>query len=127
YVEGRYEYEVSPAYFEAMTPKFIVQGILLLGGGCDTTPKHIESMKRATLNVTPGIEKDTVQRPKVVHTHAKRSKDHVALVAKATKQTTAVVELYPRKTLDTLGFFEGARAIKGADAGAITLADNSLE
>lgn len=40
-----------------MTPKFIEQGIRLLGGCCGTTPEHIESMKRATLNVTPVIEK----------------------------------------------------------------------
>ncbi len=45
--------------------------------------EHIESMKRATLNVTPVIEKDTVQRPKVVHTHEKRSKAHVTLAEKA--------------------------------------------
>ena len=51
-----------------MTPKFIEQGIRLLGGCCGTTPEHIESMKRATLNATPVIEKDTIQRPKVVHT-----------------------------------------------------------
>ena len=37
YVEGRYVYEGSPAYFEAMTPKFIEQGIRLLGGCCGTT------------------------------------------------------------------------------------------
>ena len=76
-----------------MTPKFIEQGIRLLGGCCGTTPEHIESMKRATLNVTPVIEKDTVQRPKVVH--EKRSKAHVTLASK--KQTTVVVELDPPK------------------------------
>lgn len=105
YVEGRYVYEGSPAYFEAMTPKFIEQGIRLLGGCCGTTPEHIESMKRATLNVTPVIEKDTIQRPKVVHTHEKRSKAHVTLAEKAKKQTTVVVELDPPKTLDTQRFF----------------------
>lgn len=83
YVEGRYVYEGSPAYFETMTPKFIEQGIRLLGGCCGTTPEHIESMKRAALNVTPVIEKDTIQRPKVVHTHEKRSKAHVTLAEKA--------------------------------------------
>ena len=57
YVEGRYVYEGSPAYFEAMTPRFIEQGIRLLGGCCGTTPEHIQSMKRAVANITPVIEK----------------------------------------------------------------------
>ncbi|HDR7733286.1 TPA: bifunctional homocysteine S-methyltransferase/methylenetetrahydrofolate reductase [Bacillus thuringiensis] len=126
YVEGRYVYEGSPAYFEAMTPRFIEQGIRLLGGCCGTTPEHIQSMKHAVANVTPVIEKDTIQRPKVVHTHEKRSKAHVTLAEKAKKQTTVVVELDPPKTLDTQRFFEGARALKRAGADAITLADNSL-
>ena len=67
YVDGRYVYEGSPAYFEAMTPRFIEQGIRLLGGCCGTTPEHIQSMKRAVANITP-VKKDTIQRPKVVHT-----------------------------------------------------------
>lgn len=57
YVDGRYVYEGSPAYFEAMTPRFIEQGIRLLGGCCGTTPEHIQSMKRAVANITPVIEK----------------------------------------------------------------------
>ena len=126
YVEGRYVYEGSPAYFEEMTPKFIEQGIRLLGGCCGTTPEHIEGMKRAIANVAPVIAKETIQRPKVVHTHEKRSKAHVTLAEKAKKQTTVVVELDPPKTLDTQRFFEGARALKRAGADAITLADNSL-
>lgn len=74
-----------------MTPKFIEQGIRLLGGCCGTTPEHIESMKRATLNVTPVIEKDTIQRPKVVHTHEKRSKGscHFSRESKKTNDSSS--------------------------------------
>ncbi|PEI92096.1 bifunctional homocysteine S-methyltransferase/methylenetetrahydrofolate reductase [Bacillus pseudomycoides] len=127
YVEGRYVYEGSPAYFEEMTPKFIEQGIRLLGGCCGTTPAHIEGMKRVIANVTPVTEKQIVQRQQqVVHIQTKRDSTHVTLAEKARKQTTVVVELDPPKTLDTQRFFEGARALKRAGADAITLADNSL-
>ncbi|MBO1579125.1 bifunctional homocysteine S-methyltransferase/methylenetetrahydrofolate reductase [Bacillus sp. XF8] len=126
YVEGRYVYEGSPAYFEAMTPKFIEQGIRLLGGCCGTTPAHIEGMKRGIANLTPVTEKQIVHRPQVIHTQTKRSRTHITLAEKAKKQTTVVVELDPPKTLDTQRFFEGARALKRAGADAITLADNSL-
>ncbi|PEE41811.1 bifunctional homocysteine S-methyltransferase/methylenetetrahydrofolate reductase [Bacillus pseudomycoides] len=127
YVEGRYVYEGSPAYFEEMTPKFIEQGIRLLGGCCGTTPAHIEGMKRVVANVTPVTEKQIVQRQQqVVHIQTKRASTHVTLAEKARKQTTVVVELDPPKTLDTQRFFEGARALKRAGADAITLADNSL-
>lgn len=126
YVEGRYVYEGSPAYFEEMTPKFIEQGIRLLGGCCGTTPAHIEAMKRAIANVTPVTEKQIVQRQQVVPMQTKRISTHVTLAEKAKKQTTVIVELDPPKTLDTQRFFEGARALKRAGADAITLADNSL-
>ncbi|MDM5156454.1 bifunctional homocysteine S-methyltransferase/methylenetetrahydrofolate reductase [Bacillus sp. DX1.1] len=126
YVEGRYVYEGSPAYFEEMTPKFIEQGIRLLGGCCGTTPAHIQGMKRALENVIPVTEKQVVQRPQVIHTQTKRAGNHVTLAEKAKKQTTVIVELDPPKTLDTQRFFEGARALKRAGADAVTLADNSL-
>ena len=78
-----------------MTPRFIEQGIRLLGGCCGTTPEHIQSMKRAVANITCN-RKDTIQRPKVVHTHEKRSKAHVTL-AESEKQTTVVVMKIHRK------------------------------
>lgn len=97
YVEGCYVYEGSPAYFEEMTPKFIEQGIRLLGGCCGTTPAHIEGMKRVIANVTPVTEKQIVQRQQVVHIQTKRASTHVTLAEKARKQTTVVVELDPPK------------------------------
>ncbi|MDH2881527.1 bifunctional homocysteine S-methyltransferase/methylenetetrahydrofolate reductase [Bacillus cytotoxicus] len=126
YIEGRYIYEGSPAYFETMTPKFIEQGVRLLGGCCGTTPAHIERMKRAIANQVPVIEKTVVSRPPIIHTHSERFRAHSTLAEKAKKQTTVVVELDPPKTLDTQRFFEGAKALKRAGADAITLADNSL-
>ena len=82
YVDGRYVYEGSPAYFEAMTLRFIEQGIRLLGGCCGTTRTYSKYEARCC-EYYPCNRKDTIQRPKVVHTHEKRSKAHVTLAEKA--------------------------------------------
>ncbi len=94
-----------------MTPNFIEQGIRLLGGCCGTTPEHIQSMKRAVANITPVIEKETIQRPKVVHTHEKRSKAHVTLAEKA-KTNDSCSGIRSTENVRYTAFFEGARALK---------------
>ncbi|WP_369902615.1 bifunctional homocysteine S-methyltransferase/methylenetetrahydrofolate reductase [Bacillus manliponensis] len=126
YVEGRYEYEGSVAYFEETAPKFIEEGVRLLGGCCGTRPAHIEAIKRALEKKVPIIEKQVAERPKIVTPQRSNVVNRITLAEKAKKETTIVVELDPPKTLDTNRFFEGAKALKRAGADAITLADNSL-
>ena len=52
-VDGKTVYDTSPSEFAAGMREFAMQGALLLGGCCGTTPAHIRAMVDAVKDVSP--------------------------------------------------------------------------
>ncbi|TBR14994.1 5-methyltetrahydrofolate--homocysteine methyltransferase, partial [bacterium] len=46
-------FEMGPAEFSSLAPKFIFSGVSLIGGCCGTTPEHIRALKNKILRLKP--------------------------------------------------------------------------
>jgi homocysteine S-methyltransferase len=125
YFEGRYIYHPTPRYFADFVPKFVAQGVRLMGGCCGTSPDTIRAMAKALAGLKPVEEKTGV-----VYEVRPRARVEVlppANLLEAIKQRTLIVtELDPPKNLSLEKIVEGSRALSAAGTDYVTLADNSL-
>ncbi len=150
YVDGRYTYVATPAYFAESSVQFARLGARIVGGCCGTTPEHIQAMAAALSGVAPdgpeepdgaagrarssaraAVSNSPQAKPGLepvpdlegASGAAERKKSLVDLVK---QRHTVIVELDPPRDLDVRRFMKGCEALKEAGVDAITMADNSL-
>lgn len=141
YVDGRYRYVSTPAYFADSALKFADLGARIIGGCCGTTPEHIRAMASALSGYQPGASQASAKQ-------ADPAPERIAVIAEPAlpndppaappvnrepnivelvkERHTVIVELDPPRDLDITKFMQGAAALKEAKVDAITMADNSL-
>ncbi|MFD2670208.1 bifunctional homocysteine S-methyltransferase/methylenetetrahydrofolate reductase [Marinicrinis sediminis] len=150
YVDGKFTYMATPAYFADNAVKFASLGARLIGGCCGTTPEHIEAMAKVLnkldVNVLAqqqleadalsAMNRESAVQPSVVpagktsseaHSSVEIRQIHEPNIVELVKQRhTVIVELDPPKDLNIDTFIEGSIALQEAKVDAITMADNSL-
>jgi methionine synthase I (cobalamin-dependent)/5,10-methylenetetrahydrofolate reductase len=148
YIDGRYRYVSTPAYFAESAIRFANLGARVIGGCCGTTPEHIKAMAEALTGYVSNERLDnqnqgTVERllsrnngigsSGITITEPTKNSDIVvppgdelSIVELVKKRHTVIVELDPPRDLDISKFMTGAAALRDARADAITMADNSL-
>lgn len=137
YIDGRYRYVSTPAYFAESALRFADLGARVIGGCCGTTPAHIKAMAEALIDYVPNgtsieplIEKRstmvTITEPTNNLEAQLPQSEELSIVELVKKRHTVIVELDPPRDLDITKFMAGAAALKVARADAITMADNSL-
>ncbi|GGA21790.1 bifunctional homocysteine S-methyltransferase/methylenetetrahydrofolate reductase [Paenibacillus physcomitrellae] len=139
FVDGKYVYRATPAYFGERAKDFAAVGVRLLGGCCGTTPEHIAEMAKALadfetqpLAETPKLSGESVSVIRHLNGKEERSAGRTGdpesptLVDLVKQRHTLIVELDPPRDLDITKFMEGAAALKEAGVDAVTMADNSL-
>lgn len=140
YVDGKLVYKATPEYFGSSAIKFADTGARLIGGCCGTTPEHIAAIASALKGYDP-VQANTTDNNNV--TSEVIVKEEPVVLAKEQAPTdggtaepnivdlvrerhTVIVELDPPRDLDIAKFMAGAKALKEAEADALTMADNSL-
>lgn len=138
FVDGKYEYRATPAYFGESAREFADLGVRLIGGCCGTTPEHIAKMSEALAGYRPPAlaaqPKLSAEPLPAIRRYSGKDGSGGAeaaggepnLVDLVKRRYTVIVELDPPRDLDITRFMEGAKAIKQAGADFLTLADNSL-
>jgi len=140
YVDGRYYYLATPAYFAQKGVELAGCGVRLIGGCCGTGPQHIAALRealdqtrtteRGTRNVgTVSMEKPVIEileQKRIESVAMSRELDEPTLLEIIKKRTLIVTEFDSPKTLRLDKMMEAARALKAAGTDFITVADNSL-
>jgi homocysteine S-methyltransferase len=132
FYEGRFNYAASAAYFKETLPRWVAEGVRLIGGDYGTRPEHIAAMAAAAKDLRPVRGKkpstSTHSRVEVAAPVARTGApaEEISILDLLKRQTVSIVELDSPKTLALDKFLTGARALKEAGAAALTLADNSL-
>jgi methionine synthase / methylenetetrahydrofolate reductase(NADPH) len=125
YIDGRYIYRTTPAYFASMGKEMVLAGANLVGGCCGTTPEHIRALAAAVRGMKPAAR--TISVP----IQAARERIGVepgksGFLAKWGHEKVITVELDPPKGLDCSRVLAGCRSLKEAGADAINIAENPL-
>ncbi|WP_204556321.1 bifunctional homocysteine S-methyltransferase/methylenetetrahydrofolate reductase [Bacillus ectoiniformans] len=123
--DGRIVYESEADYFGKTAVHLRDQGVRLIGGCCGTTPKHIESAKKALTGLKPVTEKRIKPKKPIIIQETAPS-PLPSLSEQAKRERTVIVELDTPKHLDTTAYIEGAKALQQSGIAAVTMADNSL-
>lgn len=129
YVDGRFIYQATPAYFAQSALRLREQGARLIGGCCGTTPDHIRAIAEALREleiVTEKVPRVVVREPEPEAAAPPARPPEPTLVELVRKRVTVIVELDPPRDLSHQTIIEGSSALKRAGADAITMADNSL-
>jgi homocysteine S-methyltransferase len=130
YVDGRFIYAATPAYFAESALRLRDQGVRLIGGCCGTTPEHIRAVAQALAGQSVVRHKDMprieVYEPAAVEEGRPSRPHEPTIVELVRRRTTVIVELDPPRDMDYTPVIRGAQALKEAGADAVTMADNSL-
>ncbi len=134
YVDGRYVYETTPAYFAEKALSFVQAGVRIYGGCCGTTPEHIAAIASAIQDLRfPIAEVPTqtyvtydVQIQEVKSDIPEQLGENQSIVDLVAQRYTVICELDPPRDLDISRFMKGAEALQMAGVDALTMADNSL-
>ncbi|WP_306536126.1 bifunctional homocysteine S-methyltransferase/methylenetetrahydrofolate reductase [Geobacter sp.] len=125
YVNGRHVYRTTPDYFAARAAEMVAAGAALVGGCCGTTPEHIRRLAERLAGLRPGARSEAA--PAVpVEERREEVAEAGGFLARWGKEPIVTVELDPPKGLDCGKIVEGSRALKGAGADAINIAENPL-
>lgn len=126
YVDGRLIYESDASYFGDCALSLRNQGAHLIGGCCGTTPKHIAAIANKLKGLAPITEKSVqaTTTEGLIKISPEPVEPHLHEIVK--KRHSVIVELDTPKTLHTVNFFAGAKALHEAGIDALTMADNSL-
>ncbi|MWC26724.1 bifunctional homocysteine S-methyltransferase/methylenetetrahydrofolate reductase [Paenibacillus sp. MMS18-CY102] len=142
YVDGKYTYSATPAYFGETARRFADRGARIIGGCCGTTPEHIAAIAAALDGYTPAaLDAVPVAEAPAAPQHeggpsvtvsstpvppVAPPAEEPSIVELVQQRHTVIVELDPPRDLDITKFMAGAAALKEAQADALTMADNSL-
>lgn len=125
YVDGRYIYRATPAYFADMAAKMVQAGANLIGGCCGTTPDHIRAIAARISGFAPAPRIVSLGNVSV-SSPAYQSKAQPNFLVRWGKEPVITVELDPPKGLDCSRIIEGSRRLRDAGVDAISLAENPL-
>lgn len=155
FMDGRYFYLTTPAYFAEQSVGLMRQGVRLIGGCCGTRPEHIAALRKTLVPVSSfGFRVSSFSKERgdfskketisVVEEWGERRVNRGTMDSKPetrnqgleTKQPT-LVELIKQRTLVVTEFdspktllldkmIQAARTLKEAGTDFLTVADNSL-
>jgi homocysteine S-methyltransferase len=134
YVDGRFSYAATPAYFAESALRFADLGARIIGGCCGTTPEHIAAIAQALSGYVPAApphaaapqaHEPVVVRPSPAAAPAAPAASP-SLLDLVRQRKVVIVELDPPRDLDIDKFMQGSKALQEAHVDAITMADNSL-
>lgn len=128
-IEHRMVYSTPPSYMAEKVSEMVKLGVRLIGGCCGTTPAHIHEFRQHL----------HIKRPKAIGVAVSVEKasdlpeDGKDLTGRGgmidglkPDRIPVLVEVDPPKHLDVEGILTGAKALAGAGADAITLAEHPL-
>ena len=124
YVDGRYIYRATPEYFADMALEMAKAGAGLIGGCCGTTPEHIRRIAEKLKGVRPhpGPWRYGWRQAGAALVESAKG----GFLARWGEEKVVTVELDPPEVSTATKVVAGCRALKGAGADAINLAENPL-
>jgi homocysteine S-methyltransferase len=121
---NRVIYLSSPEYMAEMGRQMVDAGVLIIGGCCGTTPKHIRVLKEM-LDV-PTSRAVEVIRVGDSETDEAESVDGSDLSAKLGVQRVVSVEIRPPRGANPSKALHGARLLKAAGVDAVNVVDSAM-
>jgi homocysteine S-methyltransferase len=131
FVDGRYVYLASPAYFAEFAARAVDLGVRLVGGCCGTTPTHIRAMRERVAShlpaekLPPGADVHVLERPPV-EAAAPSDASEPALLALMKSKFTVSVEIDPPRGINVQKVMAGARLMASRGVDCINIADSPM-
>jgi homocysteine S-methyltransferase len=126
-VQGRMLYLATPEYMAEYARRYAQMGVVLIGGCCGTTPKHIREMKRFLKPLRPSMHAEVVREEKKeelpVGMPPKPLCEKSPFGAVLGKKFAISVEIDPPLGISPVDAVEGAKFLKGLGVDAVNIAD----
>ncbi len=131
FVEGRFLYLASPAYFADFAARAVGLGVRLIGGCCGTTPAHVKAMRERLAShlpaekLGPGADVRVIEpAPAPVETPAET--ETPSFLRKLREKFVVSVEVDPPRGINTQKVMSGAERLARAGVDAINIADSPM-
>ncbi|MFA5073302.1 MAG: bifunctional homocysteine S-methyltransferase/methylenetetrahydrofolate reductase [Nitrospirota bacterium] len=125
YLDGRYIYRATPAYFASMAIEMADAGTNLIGGCCGTTPEHVAAIAKALAGRKPA-KRVRVQVTTVIEKEAGKPEKVSSFLDEWRQRKIITVELDPPKGTDCSSIIEKSKRLKPWGVDAINIAENPL-
>ena len=126
YVDGRYLYLATPAYFAHYGVELANAGAALIGGCCGITPEHIAALKQLLPHQHTRGRRIEITPPQPRDPQPHRPERRKTFLDSWGQRPIITVELDPPKGLDVTEIMARARELADAGIDAISLAENPL-
>jgi len=131
FVDGRFLYLASPAYFADFAARAVGLGARLIGGCCGTTPAHVKAMRERLAShlpaetLGPGTDVRVIEAPPApVETAAEP--EAPSFLRKLREKFVVSVEVDPPRGINTQKVMSGAERLAQAGVDAINIADSPM-
>jgi homocysteine S-methyltransferase len=131
FVEGRFLYLASPAYFAEFAARAVDLGARIVGGCCGTTPAHIRAMRDRLAThlpvekLAPGAEVQVLE-PAPAPVAPAAEPETPSLLRKLSEKFVVSVEVDPPRGVNTQKVMAGAELLARAGVDAINIADSPM-
>src|SRR5690242_21394722 len=126
FVDGRFLYLASPAYFADFAARAVALGVRLVGGCCGTTPAHVKAMRERLAShlpaekLSPGADVRVIEAPPApVETPAEA--ETPSFLKKLREKFVVSVEVDPPRGVNTQKVMAGAQLLARAGVDAINI------
>ncbi|MEO5617595.1 MAG: bifunctional homocysteine S-methyltransferase/methylenetetrahydrofolate reductase [Candidatus Eisenbacteria bacterium] len=131
FVDGRFLYLASPAYFADFAARAVGLGARLVGGCCGTTPAHIRAMRERIAShlpaeqLSPGADVRVIEAPPAPV--AERAETEMpSFLRKLREKFVVSVEVDPPRGVNTHKVMAGAELLARHGVDAINIADSPM-
>lgn len=131
FVEGRYVYLASPAYFAEFAARAVELGVKLVGGCCGTTPAHVRAMRERLAShlpaekLPPGADVHVIERAPI-EAEPTRGEGEPSLLRRMKSKFTVSVEIDPPRGINVQKVMAGARLMAERGVDCINIADSPM-
>jgi homocysteine S-methyltransferase len=131
FVDGRFLYLASPAYFADFAARAVGAGARLIGGCCGTTPAHVLAMRERIAShlpaekLSPGADVRVIEAPPAPVAQPAES-EVPSFLRKLREKFVVSVEVDPPRGVNTQKVMAGAELLARHGVDAINIADSPM-
>ncbi len=131
FVDGRFLYLASPAYFADFAARAVGLGVRLVGGCCGTTPAHVRAMRERLASqlpaetLSPGADVRVIEAPPAP-VAPPTGGEVPSFLRKLREKFVVSVEVDPPRGVNTQKVMAGAELLARSGVDAINIADSPM-
>jgi methionine synthase / methylenetetrahydrofolate reductase(NADPH) len=125
--DGRSVYHTTPEYLAMYAKQLVEAGVRMIGACCGSTPAHIRAIKKAVLDVKPGVRDIEIRerKPDAVNTQEAPESERSFFAQNIGRKFLTSVELDIPRGLDMSSVIEGAVYLKKHGIDAVNITDGA--